>query len=74
MYIYIYIYICIYILSSKIYSHYMNFSLNTFLLSISGLAFAFTKVRILLLVPKLTSSTRFEEAAKNDIRMLRCKS
>ena len=36
----------------------MNFSLNTFLVSISGLPFVFTKVRTLLSVCKLNNSTR----------------
>ena len=44
--------------SSKIYFYYMNFSLNTFLVSISGLPFVFAKVRILLPVYKLNKSTR----------------
>ena len=44
--------------SSKIYLNYTNFSLNTFLMSISGLRFVFTKVRILLSVCKLNNSTR----------------
>ena len=35
----------------------MNFSLNTFLVSISGLPFVFIKVRILILVRKLNNST-----------------
>ena len=44
--------------SNKIYFYYMNFSLNTFLVSISGLPFVFAKVRILLSVCKLNNSTR----------------
>ena len=44
--------------SSKIFFYYMNFSSNTFLMSISGLPFVFTKVKILLSVCKLNSSTR----------------
>ena len=44
--------------SSKIYFYYMNFSLNTFLVSVSGLPFVFTKVRILLSVCKLNNNTR----------------
>ena len=44
--------------SSNIYFHYINFSLNTFLASISGLAFAFTKVRMLYSMCKLGNSTR----------------
>ena len=44
--------------SSKICFYYTNFSLNTFLVSISGLPFVFTKVRILLSVCKLNKSTR----------------
>ena len=52
----------------------MNFSLNTFLLSISGLQFVFKKVRILLSVCNLTTARECEKAAKNDIRILCCKS
>ena len=74
MYIYIYIYICIYIYiyihSSKIYLYYINFLLNTFQVSISGLLFVFIQVRILLSVCTLNSSSRCEEAAKKDIRIL----
>ena len=44
--------------SSKLYFYDINFSLNTFLVSISGLPFVFTKVRILLSVFKLNNSTR----------------
>ena len=44
--------------SSKICFYYMNFSLNTILVSISGLRFVFTKIRILLSVCKLNNSTR----------------
>ena len=47
----------IYFHSIKIYFYYMNFSLNTFLVSISGLPFVFTKGRILILVCKLNNST-----------------
>ena len=43
--------------SSKIYFYYMNFSLNTFMVNISGLPFVFTKARILLSVCKLNNST-----------------
>ena len=43
--------------SSKIYFYFMNFLLNTFLVSISGLPFAFAKIRILLSVCKLNNST-----------------
>ena len=44
--------------SSKIYFHYMNFSLNTFPVNISGFSFVFTKVIILLSVCKLNKSSR----------------
>ena len=41
----------------KIFLYYMNFSFDTFLVTISGLPFLFAKVRILLSVCKLKSST-----------------
>ena len=41
----------------KIFFYYMNFSFDTFLVTISGLPFLFAKVRILLSVSKLNSST-----------------
>ena len=44
--------------SNKLYFSYMNFSLSTFLVSMSGLSFVFTKVRVLLSVCKLNDSTR----------------
>ena len=51
----------------------MNFSLNTFLVSISGPPFVFTKVRILLLVCELSKSCeRCEKPAKRDIRLEYC--
>ena len=43
---------------SKIYFYYMNISLNTFLVSICGLPFVSTRVRILLSVCKLSNGTR----------------
>ena len=64
MYIYVYIYIYIYIyihlsmIEGKYIIDYMNFSLNTFLVSISGLPLVFTKVKILLSVCKLNNNTR----------------
>ena len=45
----IYIYIYIFHLS-KIYLYFMNFSLNTFLLSIAGLPFVFTKIYLCVCV------------------------
>ena len=50
-------YIYIFFIQVKCF-YYMNFSLNTFLVSTSGLPFVFTKVRILLSVCKLNNSTR----------------
>ena len=49
----------------------MNFSLNTFMVSISGLPFvSITKVRVLLSVCKLNNSKKMcEKAAKKDNRM-----
>ena len=44
--------------SSKIYFYYMNFLLNIFLVSISGLPFVFTKVKISLSVCKLNNSKK----------------
>ena len=41
----------------KIFLYYMNFSFDTFLVTISGLPFLFAKVRILLSARKLKSST-----------------
>ena len=41
----------------KIFSYYMNFSFDAFLVTISGLSFLFPKVRILLSVYKFKSST-----------------
>ena len=43
--------------SRKIFFYYMNFSFITFLVSISGLPFVFTKVRFLDSVRKLNSTT-----------------
>ena len=40
----------------KIYFYYMNFSFDTFLVTMSGLSFLFAKVRILLSVYKSTMS------------------
>ena len=40
----------------KIFLYYMNFSFDTFLVTISGLLFLFARVRILLSVCKLKSS------------------
>ena len=50
----------------------MNLSLNTFLVSISGLPFVFTKVRILLSACKTVRGC--EKATNEDIRILRYKS
>ena len=44
--------------SSKICFYYMNFLLNTILVSISDVPLVFTKIRILLPVCKLNNSTR----------------
>ena len=41
----------------KIFSYYMNFSFDTFLVTISGVSFLSPKVRILLSVCKFKSST-----------------
>ena len=41
----------------KIFLYYMNFSFDTFVVTISGLPFLFAKVRILLSVYELNSST-----------------
>ena len=41
----------------KTFLYYMSFSFDTFLVTISGLPFLFAKVRILLSVCKLKSST-----------------
>ena len=48
----------------------MSFSLNTFLVNISGLPFVFTKVRILLSVCKLKTAQGYEQAAKKDVKIL----
>ena len=48
----------------------MNFSFKTFLESISGLPFVFTKVGILFSVCKLTAERGCEKGAKKDIRIL----
>ena len=50
--------VCIFFCSSNIFFYYTNFLFNTFLVSISGLPFAFTEVRIFLSVCKLNSNTR----------------
>ena len=50
--------------SNKIYFYYMNFSLNTFLVSMSGLPFVFKNVRILLSVCKLNNSTRISKSCQ----------
>ena len=42
---------------SKIFLYYMNFSCDTFQVTISGLPFLFAKVRILISVCTLNSST-----------------
>ena len=47
--------------SIKICFYYMNFSFDTFLVTISGLPFLFAKVRISLSVCKLNSSTIVKE-------------
>ena len=47
----------------KIFLYYMNFSFDTFLVTISGLPFLFAKVRILLSVCKLKSSTMLPESS-----------
>ena len=47
----------------------MNFSLNTFLVSISGVPFVFTEVRILLSVCKLNKSTKMWILIKHRIIM-----
>ena len=47
---------------SKRFFSFINFPLNTFLVSISGLLFILTKVRVLLWVCKLNSSTRMWES------------
>ena len=56
--IYIYIYFKKYILFHlfKMFVHYMNFSFDTFLVTISGLPFLFSKVTVLFSVYKLNNS------------------
>ena len=46
----------------KIVLYHMNFPFDTFLVTISGLPFLFAKVRILLSVCKLKSSTMLRES------------
>ena len=50
--------ICIFSIQVKYIFFYMNFSFNTFLVSISGLPFVFTKARILFSVCNGNNSTR----------------
>ena len=53
--------------SSKIYFYYMNFSLNIFLVSMSGLTFVFKKVRILLWVCKVNNSTKMWKYGSREV-------
>ena len=46
----------------KIFLYYLSFPFDTFLVTISGLPFLFAKVRILLSVCKLKSSTMLQES------------
>ena len=50
--------------SRKIFFYYVNFSFITFLVSISGFPFVFTKVRILHSACKLSSSTGIQKSCK----------
>ena len=56
--------------SSKIYFYYMNFSLNTFLVSISGLPFVFKKVEFYCQYVNWTTAQGCEKAAEKDIIIL----
>ena len=52
--------------SRKIFFYYMNFSFITFLVSMSGLPFVFTKVKALVSVSKLNSTTGMQKSCKEE--------
>ena len=58
------IFITFFLHSGKIFFYFMNFSFDTFLVRISGLPFAVTKVIILLSACKLNSSSTRENTLR----------